>query len=136
MVKITGEYQGDLHTVAFHEPSGNSLTTDAPKDNQGRGAAFSPTDLTATSLATCIVTTLAIVARRHGVELSNTRFEVTKEMSTEAPRRIARLAVQVWLSIPKTAVPPGLLERTAELCPVSLSLHPSVEKPVTIHWAQ
>jgi putative redox protein len=135
MVKITGEYQGDLHTVALHEPSGNTLNTDAPKDNQGRGEAFSPTDLTATSLATCIVTTMAIVARKHGVELRGTRFEVTKEMSTDAPRRIVRLAVQLWLPLARSALPAGLLERTAELCPVSISLHPSVEKPVTFHWA-
>jgi putative redox protein len=134
MVKITGEYQGDLHCSAKHEPSGQILGTDAPKDNQGRGEAFSPTDLTATSFATCIVTTMAIVARKHGVELQGTRFEVTKEMSAEPPRRIVRLAVQVWLTIRPEALPPGLLEKTAAMCPVHLSLHPSIEKPVTLHW--
>ncbi|HEY9247748.1 MAG TPA: OsmC family protein, partial [Rariglobus sp.] len=81
MVKISGEYQGDLHCVATHEPSGASLMTDAPKDNQGRGEAFSPTDLVATALATCIATTMALVARKHGVELKGLRYEVTKEMS-------------------------------------------------------
>ena len=65
MVKITGEYQGDLHCLAVHEPSANILNTDAPKDNQGRGEAFSPTDLTATSFATCIATTMAMAARKH-----------------------------------------------------------------------
>ena len=136
MVKITGEYQGDLHSVALHTPSGNTLTTDAPKDNQGRGEAFSPTDLTATSLATCIVTTMALVARKHGVEVRGTRFEVTKEMSQDAPRRIVRLAVQVWLPVARSVLPAGLLERTAEFCPVAVSLHPSVAKPVTFHWAE
>ena len=91
MVTIHGEYSGDLHCVATHEPSGTVLNTDAPKDNQGRGEAFSPTDLVATAYVTCIATTMAIVARRHGVELNGLRYTVTKEMSAELPRRIARL---------------------------------------------
>ena len=63
MVKISGEYQGDLHCAALHEPSGNTLVTDAPKDNQGRGEAFSPTDLVATAIGTCVATTMAMAAR-------------------------------------------------------------------------
>lgn len=136
MVKITGEYQGDLHCVATHEPSGNTLVTDAPKDNQGRGEAFSPTDLTATSLATCIATTMAIVARRHGVELKGLRYEVTKEMSADAPRRIVRLATTVWLPVQKTEELAKLLEHAAHHCPVQQSLHPQVAKPVVLHWAE
>ena len=135
MVKITGEYQGEFHCLAIHGPSGATLATDAPKDNQGRGEAFSPTDLTATSLATCIVTTMAIVARRQGLELGNVRFEVTKEMSADAPRRIVRLATQVWLPLERTDELGRLLEHAAHHCPVSQSLHPSVEKPVTFHWS-
>lgn len=135
MVKITGEYQGDLHCNATHGPSGQALTTDAPKDNQGKGEAFSPTDLAATSLATCIATTMAIAARKHGVELRGLRFEVTKEMSSDAPRRIVRLTTQLWMPIRQDALPAGFLERVAETCPVHLSLHPSIEKPVTFHWA-
>lgn len=135
MVKITGEYQGDLHCVATHEPSGDTLVTDAPKDNQGRGEAFSPTDLTATSLATCIATTMAIVARRHGVELKGLRYEVIKEMSTDAPRRIVRLATTVWLPIPRTEEIAKLLEHAAHHCPVHQSLHPQVDKPVVFNWA-
>ena len=92
MVRITGEYQGDLHCSAVHGPSGDAIETDAPKDNQGRGEAFSPTDLVATGFATCIATTMAIVARRHGVDIAGIRYEVTKEMSADAPRRISRLA--------------------------------------------
>src|SRR5438067_11291471 len=99
MVKITGEYQGELQCSARHEPSGSVLATDAPKDNQGRGEAFSPTDLVATALGTCIATTMAIAARKHSVELRGLRFEVTKEMSTDTPRRIVRLAAQVWMPI-------------------------------------
>jgi putative redox protein len=97
MVTITGEYQGDLHCTARHEPSGNTLGTDAPRDNQGRGEAFSPTDLVATAFATCAATTMAIAARKHGVELDGFRYRVTKEMSADAPRRIARLVLDVWL---------------------------------------
>jgi uncharacterized OsmC-like protein len=135
MVKITGEYQGDLHCLAIHEPSGSRLGTDAPKDNQGRGEAFSPTDLTATSLATCIATTMALVARKQGIDLRGLKFEVTKEMSTDAPRRIVRLTTQLWLPIPKTETMAQLLEHAAHHCPVHQSLHPQVEKPVVFHWA-
>jgi len=135
MVKITGEYQGELHCVALHEPSGSALNTDAPKDNQGRGAAFSPTDLVATALATCIATTMAIVARKQGLELSGLKYEVTKEMSSYGPRRIARLTTHLWLPLPRTEAVAKLLEHAAHNCPVHLSLDPSVEKPVVFHWA-
>ena len=136
MVKITGEYQGDLHCTALHGPSASQLITDAPKDNQGRGEAFSPTDLTATSFGTCIATTMAIAARRQGIELRGLKFEVTKEMSADAPRRIVRLAAQVWLPIAKTPEAAQLLEHAAHHCPVHHSLHPSIDKPVTLHWAE
>jgi putative redox protein len=134
MVEITGEYQGDLHCTAVHGPSGNPLATDAPKDNQGRGEAFSPTDLVATALATCIATTLAIVARKHGVDLKGLRYAVTKEMSTDAPRRIARLAVDLHLPPAARQVPAGLLEKAAHSCPVHQSLAPSVEQAIEFHW--
>lgn len=136
MVKVTGEYQGDLHCTATHGPSGNILTTDAPKDNQGRGEAFSPTDLVATALATCVATTMAIAARKHGVELNGLRYEVTKEMSADAPRRIVRLATTVWVPLAKTEPLASVLEHAANHCPVHQSLHPQVEKPVTIHWSE
>lgn len=136
MVKITGEYQGDLHCVATHGPSGNSLVTDAPKDNQGRGEAFSPTDLVATALATCVATTMALAARRHGVELKGLRYEVTKEMSTDAPRRIVRLATTVWLPVRRTDELGKVLEYAAHHCPVHASLHPQVDKPITFNRAE
>ena len=108
MVTITGEYQGDLHCSAVHGPSGSGLATDAPRDNQGRGEAFSPTDLVATGFATCIATAMAIAARRHGVEIGRVRFEVTKEMSADAPRRISRLAARLWLPPSARGRAPGL----------------------------
>jgi putative redox protein len=134
MVKITGEYSGELHCTAIHAPSGTALATDAPKDNQGRGESFSPTDLVATALATCAVTTLAIVARRHGVELGKVKYEVTKEMTSEAPRRIARLALQLWLPPEAKTLPPEVLKNAIERCPVQLSLAPEVAKVIELHW--
>lgn len=135
MVKITGEYQGELHCSAVHGPSGNELGTDAPKDNQGRGEAFSPTDLVATGYATCIATTMAIAARKHGVDIAGIKFEATKEMSTEAPRRIAKLTATFHLPPSARSVPEGVLEKAAHGCPVHLSLAPGVEKVIELVWA-
>jgi putative redox protein len=134
MVTITGDYQGELHCTAVHGPSGNTLPTDAPKDNQGRGEAFSPTDLVATGFGTCIATTMAIVARRHGVDIPGIRFEVTKEMSTDAPRRISRLNARLWMPSAALKVPAGVLEKAANTCPVHQSLAPSVEKVIELIW--
>ena len=136
MVKITGEYQGDLQCQATHGPSGRTLETDAPVDNQGRGEAFSPTDLAATALATCMLTIMAMAARRLGLELKGARFEVTKEMSADLPRRIVRLETQIWLPVPRSADPNGVLERAAHTCPVHQSLHPSIDQSVVLHWKE
>ena len=135
MVKSTGIYKGGLNCELTHGPSGQVIETDAPKDNQGRGAAFSPTDLTAASLASCMVTTMAITAKlRLNTDIPDIRWEVTKEMSADKPRRIVRLSVEIWLPFSKAKDPEGLLEHAAHNCPVAQSLHPSVEKPVTFHW--
>jgi uncharacterized OsmC-like protein len=134
MVTISGEYQGDLHCSAVHGPSGTPLFTDAPKDNQGRGEAFSPTDLVATGFATCIATTMAIAARKHGVEIGGIRFEVTKEMSADAPRRISRLTARLRMPPAARGVPQGILEKTANTCPVHQSLAPSIEKVIELIW--
>jgi len=134
MVRITGEYQGDFHCTAVHGPSGSALGTDAPEDNQGRGAAFSPTDLVATAFATCVATTMAMAARRHGVDIGGLKFEVTKEMAPDAPRRISRLAARFWMPASARRVPPGVLERAAETCPVHQSLASSVEKVIDFTW--
>lgn len=135
MVKSTGTYTGGLNCQLTHGPSGQVIETDAPKDNHGRGAAFSPTDLTAASLASCMVTTMAIAAKlKLGTDIPGVRWAVTKEMSTDKPRRITRLAVEIWLPFPKAKDPEGVLEQAALNCPVHLSLHPSVERPVVFHW--
>ncbi|HVY12882.1 MAG TPA: OsmC family protein [Alphaproteobacteria bacterium] len=132
MVKIALEYTGGLHCVATHGPSGRKLETDAPVDNQGRGESFSPTDLVATGLGSCMATLMGIWANRHGVDLTGMRVEVIKEMSKDTPRRIARLATEIWVPVAKNEA----LERAALTCPVHHSLHPDIEKPVTFHWAE
>jgi uncharacterized OsmC-like protein len=137
MVKSTGLYTGELHCQLTHGPSGQQIETDAPKDNHGRGQAFSPTDLTTASYASCMVTTMAIAAKtKLGFDISGIRWEVTKEMSADTPRRIIRITTQIWLPFPRTRDPQGVLERAALNCPVHHSLHPAIDKPVTFHWAE
>ncbi|MFM1850939.1 MAG: hypothetical protein RIS54_623 [Verrucomicrobiota bacterium] len=136
MVKSTGIYRGGLNCELTHGPSGQVIATDAPVDNQGRGQAFSPTDLAAAALASCIVTTMAIAARsRLGFDLPEVKWEVTKEMSTDAPRRIIRIRTEVWIPLPRSQDPDGVLERVALGCPVHRSLHPDLDKPIVFHWA-
>jgi uncharacterized OsmC-like protein len=137
MVKSTGSYQGGLNCQLTHGPSGKVIETDAPTDNHGRGLAFSPTDLTTASFAACMVTTMAIAARtKLNFDLPGVRWEVTKEMSADAPRRIVRIVTQIWLPILKSKDPQGILEKAALNCPVHHSLHPSIERPVTFHWQE
>jgi putative redox protein len=134
MVKITGTYEGELHCAALHSPSGNQLTTDAPADIGGRAASFSPTDLVAAAYVTCIATTMAMMARKHGHELGAVRYEVTKEMTLTLPRQIARLVATFWLPPSARAVPAGELERAAHGCPVHRSLAPEVVKDIHFIW--
>lgn len=131
MVKMTVNYQGELHCDLTHEPSGSVIETDAPKDNQGRGERFSPTDLVGGALASCILTTMAIVAARDGVKFEGARAEVQKEMNPQ-PRRIAALPVKIWLpkSIPEQYR--SKLEHAAHACPVHKSLHPDIRLPIEI----
>ncbi len=137
MVESTGTYNGGLNCELTHGPSGQVVPTDAPKDNHGRGLAFSPTDLIAASFGACMVTSMAIAARtRLGFDVPGIKWEVTKEMSSDAPRRIVRLSTQIWLPFPKSKDPAGVLERAALGCPVHHSLHPEVDRPVVFHWAE
>ncbi len=137
MVKSTGIYLGELSCQLTHGPSGQVISTDAPKDNHGRGLAFSPTDLATASFASCMVSTMAIAAKlKLGFDIPGIRWEVTKEMSAAAPRRIVRIATQIWLPVSRTKDPENILEQAALNCPVHHSLHPSIERPVTFHWAE
>jgi len=130
MVVIEGRYAGDLRCEAVHAESGTRLLTDAPKDNMGLGASFSPTDLVATALGTCVLSTIAIVAKRRGFDVSSARFRVEKHMATDPVRRIARLPLTVWLPAALTPDERQIAERAAHTCPVHKSLHPDVEAAI------
>lgn len=134
MVEINATYEGQLHCTATHGPSGTVLTTDAPRDNLGKGESFSPTDLMATALATCIVTTMGIVAQRHNLDISGTKVRVEKHMTTTGLRRIARLPVEV--RVPRTFGQEDRqrLENAGHTCPVHKSLHPDVDAPISFVW--
>lgn len=134
MVRIDLSYRGDLRCEARHGPSGAVLSTDAPKDNEGKGESFSPTDLVATALAACMMTIMGIVARRHGIRLEGAKASVEKGMVADPERRIGRLAVVFDMP---AGIPPEnrkLLERAAHTCPVHKSLDPRIEKPVEFRY--
>ncbi|MCO5062079.1 MAG: OsmC family protein [Kiritimatiellae bacterium] len=133
-VEITSAYTGNLRCSVTHGPSGSTIETDAPVDNAGKGERLSPSDLVATALVTCILTTIGIVAERKGWDVSGMRAKVVKEMSATPPRRIARLSVDLWMA--KDLPPEGRqqVENIAHGCPVQKSLSDSIEVPVTIHW--
>ena len=95
MVTLTARYEGGLRCQAVHGPSGATLLTDAPVDNHGRGESFSPTDLVATAVGTCMMTIMGIVADRHGIDLTGMTAETTKQMSTSPPRRIVALPTRI-----------------------------------------
>ena len=134
MVSIQMEYQGDLHCSAVHGPSETVLSTDAPKDNQGRGESFSPTDLVATALGTCILTTMGILARTLQIDMSGATATVDKEMTSTAPRKIERLTVKIQMPAGISEENRVKLERAAHACPVHKSLHPDVELPISFTW--
>lgn len=128
-------YKGDLRSIATHIQSGTLIETDAPTDNQGKGERFSPTDLVAVALGTCMITTMGIKARTMDIALDNTRIEVTKIMVSD-PRRIGKLIVHLFFPAElnlddKTK---EILERTARTCPVERTLHPDVELDMQFNW--
>ena len=134
MTKMFIEYEGDLHCKVTHAPSGQTLTTDAPADNMGKGETFSPTDLLAASLASCIATTIAIYAKRKGWDLQGMRLEVEKVMQTSPERRIGRLPVKIWMPIALSAEEHIIVDRVARTCPVHQSLRADIEVPITFYW--
>ena len=136
MVKISIRYEGGLRCEAVHGPSGQKLFTDAPVDNHGKGESFSPTDLVATALGSCMATIMGIVAERHQLDLADMKIEVIKEMSKDTPRRIARLATVIDVPLPADHPDREILERAALTCPVHQSLHPEIEKPLEFRWSK
>lgn len=135
MTTATTEYQGSLRTQMIHTRSGNQVTTDAPVDNMGKGEAFSPTDLVAAALSSCMMTIMGQVADREQVNLAGLKAEVVKVMSSN-PRKIAE--VQVNFSHPGgliiTDVQKEKLKRAALTCPVALSLAESIKQTVTFNF--
>ena len=134
MVGISIKYLGDLRCEARHEPSGTVIMTDAPVDNEGRGESFSPTGLAATSLGTCMLTIMGIAARKQGVDLGDTQVKVVKEMTTQPPRRIAKVTVVFTIPLPASHEKRAMLENAAKNCPVHLSLHPDVVQDMRFDW--
>mgnify|MGYP003582747692 CR=1 FL=1 len=130
------EYKGALRCNAIHTQSNTGIETDAPTDNRGKGERFSPTDLTCTSLGTCLLTTMAIKATDMQIELSGATASVQKYMSKDAPRRIIQIDVAVKL--PKLEISDKdiqILEATGNACPVARSLHPDIVQNITYTWA-
>ena len=134
MVAIEIEYEGDLHCKAVHGPSGTVLTTDAPKDNQGRGESFSPTDLVATALGSCMLSVMGIMARSLDLDISGTTARVEKEMASAPTRRIQQLSVKIHVPHEISEENKARLERAAHSCPVHKSLHPDVQMPIEFTW--
>ena len=129
-------YLGNLRTENHHLRSGQKFLTDAPVDNNGKGEAFSPTDLVATALADCIVTIMGMRADALGVDITGTRLEVDKIMNQE-PRRIKEIKIDIYFpDVEISDKHKASLARVVDLCPVSGSLHPELVQNVTLHWAK
>jgi uncharacterized OsmC-like protein len=133
-IMATVEYVGDLRTKATHLKSGNVVTTDAPTDNQGKGEAFSPTDLVSAALSSCMMTIMGQVAAREGVNMNGLKTDIVKVM-TASPRKIAE--IKISFSHPDfkaTDVQKQKLENAARTCPVALSLSDSLKQTVIFNW--
>ncbi|MBR9923352.1 MAG: OsmC family protein [Bacteroidetes bacterium] len=135
MNTATIEYLGGFHTRCTHDRSGQSFETDAPVDNRGKGEGFSPTDLFATSLASCILTIMAMRAEDGGFSIEGTKVDVKKTMDSD-PRRIAEVKMTFHMPTDKTYTPAQkkVLEKVAHHCPVSYSLHPETKEVAKFIW--
>ena len=135
MGKFITSYLGKLRCSNIHEQSGTEIFTDAPTDNQGKGSAFSPTDLCALSLTTCVITTMGIYANLKEFKISEVHAETTKIMQSN-PRKISKIISDIKIKVDDTVTErqrEGLL-RITKTCPVSKSLHPDIEQDVKIEW--
>ncbi|WP_126247272.1 MULTISPECIES: OsmC family protein [Chitinophaga] len=128
-------YNGELRTTATHPRSGSVIETDAPVDNNGKGERFSPTDMVASALGSCMLTIMGIKARDKGWNIDGTTVSIDKIMGTD-PRRIT--GVKVLIAVPQTAglddTARKILENAALTCPVAKSLHPDIQQDVTFTW--
>ena len=134
-VELNVKYQGDLRCEMRHMPSGNSLLTDAPTDNHGRGETFSPTDLVSGSLGACFLTIMGIAANRDSIDITGASARVVKEMAAN-PRRIGKLTVEISLPKDKNFSEGQIeaLKRAIKTCPVFESLHPRMEKEIVFQF--
>tara|TARA_B100000886_G_scaffold151819_1_gene103315 strand:+ start:252 stop:656 length:405 start_codon:yes stop_codon:yes gene_type:complete len=126
-------YEGDLRTKSIHLASKDSFITDAPIDNNGKGEAFSPTDIVASALASCILTIMGIKAKDLDIDLKGTKAQVTKVMASE-PRRIEEIKIEITINHSFNSKIQTLLERAARNCPVAKSLHPDLRQNITFNW--
>lgn len=134
MTTIETSYPGELRTEAIHVLSGNKIITDAPLDNQGKGAAFSPTDLMSASLGSCMLTIMGIAAREHDINIDGCKCSITKIMATN-PRRVSE--IQITFNFPDqryTEKQRLILERAAINCPVAKSLHPDLIQNISFNF--
>ena len=126
-------YLGNLRTESIHISSNDKIVTDAPKDNNGKGESFSPTDLVASSLSCCILTVIGIVSKKIKYDLTNTKSSVKKIMAGN-PRRIAEIVVKIEFSKPADSKTKKIIEKTALNCPVGKSLHPDIKQNISFMW--
>ena len=129
VVEIKGKYEGDLRVELIHGPSKSIIETDAPVDNQGKGAKFSPTDMVVAALASCMMTIMGIVAKRDGIKLEGVTFKAEKHMS-ENPRRIAKILIEFYMPQGLSTEQKTKLEKFAHTCPVHQSLHPDINQEI------
>ena len=134
-MKYKIRYEGDLRTTCTHEQSGVNIQTDAPIDNQGMGRFFSPTDLTAASLAACMITIIGITAQNHAVNIEAMEASVAKHMA-DSPRRIGKIEIQLTVKSDADERTRSILDVAARRCPVALSLHPDIVQDVKINFSR
>lgn len=134
MTSISIKYLGDLHTQCQHKENGATIETDAPKDNEGKGEDFSPTDLLATSLGSCMLTIMGIAARKRSLALEGLHATVEKIMVAEPKRRVGKVIVNIHCATALEPATKSILENAALSCPVSASLHPDIQQEIKFHW--
>ncbi len=134
-ITIKTKYLGGLRCESLHVKSGNTLITDAPVDNKGKGEAFSPTDLLATALATCMITIMGIQANQHGMNIDGVECDVTKIMSAQLPRKVVEVVIDFRFAANNfSEAQKQILRDAAYFCPVALSVHPDLKKTVIFNF--
>jgi uncharacterized OsmC-like protein len=133
MATLQTQHLGNLRTEITHLQSGNTVTTDAPTDNNGKGEYISPTDMVAGALGSCMLTLMDMAAARMGIDMAGTRLDITKVMAAD-PRRIGEIQIEVWFPFAADERTRTIIERAGNTCPVSKSLHPDLKQVVNYHY--